>query len=246
MAEELPVHPLTGLTALGVLSSGRIVWPVLGAAPEDGDGDPGGEPGDGAPEGGEESGGGQGGQSSQGDDDLGDKGREALAKERKARRDAEKARKALEKELAELKAAGASAAEQDEARKAIEEARREAEQAAAARANERILSAEIRAAAAGKLADPSDAARYLDMTEFEVGDDGSVDAEAISEAISDLIKKKPYLAAKAQGFQGTGDGGARGNGRGRQLAAADLKTMSPQQIDQARLEGRLSRLLSGN
>lgn len=37
----LPVHPRTGLRALGVLPSGRPVWPVLGAAETDDDGDTG-------------------------------------------------------------------------------------------------------------------------------------------------------------------------------------------------------------
>lgn len=33
----LPVHPFTGLTALGVLPSGKVVWPVVGAAPDPND-----------------------------------------------------------------------------------------------------------------------------------------------------------------------------------------------------------------
>jgi hypothetical protein len=33
---SLPIHDRTGLRAVGVLPSGRIVWPVLGGAPEDG------------------------------------------------------------------------------------------------------------------------------------------------------------------------------------------------------------------
>jgi hypothetical protein len=179
-------------------------------------------------------------------DGLGDAGRAALDKERKARREAERARKAAEKELADFKAQQAAGAQQDEAQRAAEQARRDAEAAALAKANARILAAEVKAAAAGKLADPSDAARYLDMSEFEVGDDGSVDSDAISEAISDLIRRKPYLAAKATGFQGTGDGGARANGsRPRQVTEAELKTMSPQQIVKARQEGRLATLLGG-
>lgn len=37
---ELPLHPATGLAAVGVLPSGRIVWPVLGASDQ---GDAGGD-----------------------------------------------------------------------------------------------------------------------------------------------------------------------------------------------------------
>ena len=239
MAEEMPVHPVTGLLALGVMPSGRIVWPVLGAAPGDDDADD-VDAGDGDA--------GDGGTGDAGDGDgLGDKGREALAKERKARRDAERERKALRAELDELEAQIAAGAQQDQAQQDAEKARRDAEATANAKANARILAAEVRAAAAGQLADPSDAARYLDMSEFEVVDDGSVDSDAITGAISDLIKRKPYLAAaKATGFQGSGDGGARGGGsKQRQVTDAELQTMSPQQIVKARAEGRLTSLMGG-
>lgn len=233
MADELPVHPLTGLTALGVLPSGRIVWPVLGAAPEDGDDTD------------DDDGTGDSGDDDQDGDDLGDAGKKALKAERDARRAETKARKAAEAKLAALEAKDGKK-DGDATQAAADQARRDAEAAVNAKANARILAAEVRAAAAGKLADPSDAARYLDLSEFEVGDDGSVDADAISEAISDLIKKKPYLAAKATGFQGTGDGGARTGGSGpKQLTRAQLKDMTPGQIDKARTEGRLDKLLGG-
>lgn len=239
MADELPVHPVTGLTALGVLSSGRIVWPVLGAAPED-DGDADGDAGDDA------GGAGDGGSGDQDGDGLADAGKKALDAERKARREAARKLKAAEARVAELEAQGAAKKDGDDAQAAADQARRDAETAANAKANARILAAEVRAAAAGQLADPSDAARYLDLSEFEVGDDGSVDSEAITEAISDLIKRKPYLAAKATGFQGSGDGGARGSGsKPRQVTEAELKTMRPEQITKARQEGRLANLMGG-
>lgn len=53
---DLPTHPRTGLRALGVLPSGRIVWPIFGASEAGGDG--GGGAGTG-PQGGD--GGGNGG-----------------------------------------------------------------------------------------------------------------------------------------------------------------------------------------
>lgn len=241
MLAELPVHRFTGLPALGVLPSGRIVWPVLGAAEGDGDAGADGDAGDGGTGAGDGDGGGGDG------DGLGDAGRAALDKERKARRDAEKSRKAAEAELAALKAQQAASTQQDEAQQAAEKTRRDAETAAVAKANERILKAEIRAAAAGKLTDPADALAHLDLTQFEVGEDGSVDENEITEAISDLIKRKPYLAAKANGFQGSGDGGAAGRSGGtpKQLAGADLKTMSSAQIAEARAQGRLERYLNG-
>jgi hypothetical protein len=76
-------------------------------------------------------------------------------------------------------------------------------------ANTRILKAEVRAAATGKLSDPADALLYLDLSKFEVGEDGEVDAKALGAALDDLVKKKPYLAAQGKRFQGNGDGGPR-------------------------------------
>lgn len=108
----------------------------------------------------------------------------------------------LEAEIAKLQGREAEYAEQQKAR--------EAERAALAKADERILRAEVRAAATGRLADPADAFAYIDLSSFEVGDDGEVDAAAIGAAIEDLISRKPYLAAQGgRRFQGDADGGAR-------------------------------------
>lgn len=62
----LPVHDRTGLRALGVLPSGRIVWPVLGGAPDD---DPDNGPDNDGKDG---KGGGQGGGNGGDPDDDGD------------------------------------------------------------------------------------------------------------------------------------------------------------------------------
>jgi hypothetical protein len=68
----------------------------------------------------------------------------------------------------------------------------------------------VRAQAAGKLADPKDALRFIDLSEFEVDSDGEVDGDKIAAAITDLINKKPYLAVQdGRRFQGDADGGAR-------------------------------------
>ncbi|OZF00848.1 hypothetical protein CH300_20125 [Rhodococcus sp. 15-1154-1] len=64
------------------------------------------------------------------------------------------------------------------------------------KANQRILRSEVRALAAGKLADPADAIKFLDLDQFDVGNDGEVDQDDIADAIDDLVEKKPYLAAK--------------------------------------------------
>jgi vacuolar-type H+-ATPase subunit I/STV1 len=116
-------------------------------------------------------------------------------------------------------------------------------------ANERILKAEVRASAAGKLSDPSDALRFIDLSKFSVSEEGEVDADAISSAISELIASKPYLGA--QGSTGNGVGitppsGRRDGDRPVQLTRADLKGMSPAEIVKAQADGRLADLLKSN
>lgn len=124
----------------------------------------------------------------------------------------------------------------------VEQVRREAQLEATRKANERILRSEIKAAAAGKLADPSDAYKFLDLGKF---DGGEIDAEEIADAIEDLIKTKPYLAAAtAQKWQGSADGGARNGPTGpQQLTRADLQGMSPAEIVAAKKAGKLKNLL---
>jgi len=126
---------------------------------------------------------------------------------------------------------------------AAEQERRKVEADALAKADERILKAEVRAAAAQKLADPADALRFIDLSEFEVGSEGDVDSEAISVAIDGLLKEKPYLAA--QGGSGPvfeSPGSHREPGKG-QVTQAELGRMTPDQINAARAEGRLNDLL---
>lgn len=130
-----------------------------------------------------------------GEEALGDKGKQALDRMKAAKKAAEDRAKAAEAEAAELRAK----AEGREAEFKAEQERRNVEAAALAKANERILRAEIRAAATGVLADPLDALRFpesVDLSAFEVGEDGSVDSDAITAAIGALVKAKPYLAAQ--------------------------------------------------
>jgi hypothetical protein len=126
---------------------------------------------------------------------------------------------------------------------AAQEAQRLKDEALAV-ANDRIRKAEVRAAAAGKLSDPADALRFLDLSEFEVGTDGEVDASQIVSAIDNLIKSKPYLAAQGKRFEGTADGGARNDAtQVAQLTQSDLDRMSPEQIAEAEAKGQFDRLL---
>jgi hypothetical protein len=176
-----------------------------------------------------------------GEEALGDPGKKALdtmkAEKRAAlqeARDAKAERDALQAKLDGKEAEHAAAQE-----------RRALEDAALAKANERILKAEIRAAAATALADPTDALLYLDLSNFEVGNDGEVDTDAVRSAIADLVKNKPYLAAQA-GTQTTvfeSPGAHRaGEGAG-QVTEAEFARMTPSQINDARKAGRLKGLL---
>ncbi|NCL75680.1 hypothetical protein [Rhodococcus sp. YH1] len=122
-----------------------------------------------------------------GADQLGDKGKKALDA-MKAKWQAEKAKRvAAESRVAELETGDDENAQ----------AQRQADAAALAKANARIVKAEVRAAAAGKLSDPADAFRFLDLDDFEVDDDGDVDQDEIAAAITDLLERKPYLAASS-------------------------------------------------
>src|SRR5690606_5724659 len=113
---------------------------------------------------------------------LGDPGKKALDAMKAAKKAAELEARTTREELAALKAQ----VEGKEKEYAAEQERRNVEAAALSKANERILKAEIRAAAASKLSDPADALKFLDLSGFEVGDDGEVDSSAIAEAIDGL------------------------------------------------------------
>lgn len=207
----LPVHPFTGLTAIGFRRNGAPIWPVRGGS-ADGDGDGGGD-------GGADGGGDQDGDG--GDEPLGPAGQQALDRmkaDRKAAQDALKPYKALLRELG-VKDAAALKALIDGKQQAADDAdpdriRREAAAEATQAANRKIVRAEVKAAAAGKFADPADAAAFLNLDEFEVDEDGEVDGDAIKAALDDLLKKKPHLAAQGgRRFQGGGDGGHRGGSK---------------------------------
>lgn len=190
----------------------------------------------------------EGGDGKEEDKPLGPKGEKALAAEKEKRRQAQQ-------DLREWKALGLSPAdikkliaakEGDEPD--LEAVRREAGAEATKKANARILRSEIKAAAAGKLADPADALRLLDLDRFEVGDDGEVDEDEIADAIDELVKNKPYLAVQdGKRFKGKADGGTRKESLPAQLTEADVKKLAAEgkhaEIEKARGEGRLNQLL---
>src|SRR5699024_124188 len=175
----------------------------------------------------------------EGAEQLGDPGKRALDAMKADRNAARQQAREFQQQLEDLKAQ----VEGREKERAAEVEQQKIRDEALAAANERILKAEVRATGASKLADPADALRFIDLSEFEVGEDGSVDSEAISGAIDSLLKNKPYLAA--QGGTGTvfdSPGAHRDSVKG-QVTESELKTMSPDQINAARAEGRLNDLL---
>lgn len=86
-----------------------------------------------------------------------------------------------------------------ELERAVENAKREAAEAVRAEVDgtwkSRVIRSEVKAIAAGKLADPADALALLDLSGFELDDEGHVDEKGIAAAIDALIAQKPYLAA---------------------------------------------------
>lgn len=198
----LPIHPVTGLTALGITKRGRPIWPVIGGNGE-GDGntadDTGSEDAGDEDEGDEDTDSDEDtdtendsdNDSDDADDDgadaLGDKGKRALDKMKAKLKSEKAARVAAESRVAQLEGGDDENAQQQ----------REAEAAAIAKANAKIVKAEVRAAASGKLADPRDALNFIDLEQFDVDEDGDVDQEEIADAIEDLIRRKPYLAAQS-------------------------------------------------
>jgi hypothetical protein len=181
---------------IGWTRSGRPIWPIAGGS-GDGAGDGGSGDGAGAGDGGD-----GGKQFTQADIDriVADR----LARERAKYSDYDDL-KAKAGRLDQLEAQSKSDLD-----RAVEAARQEGEQAAAARLNGTVVRAEARSlAAAAKFRDPGDAVAFLDLTDIKVGDDGTVDGDAIKARLDDLAKAKPYLLATTTADF---DGGARGGG----------------------------------
>ena len=160
----------------------------------------------------------------EGEEALGDPGKKALdsmkQKLREAEKQAREARAEAERIRREAELRDKPAEEQ-----ALEAARAEARAEALAKANERILRSELKAAASGKLADPSDAALFLDLSQFDVSPDGDVDSDALNDAIADLIQRKPHLAAqKTTRFDGNADQGPKREvGKPAQISEQEVK-----------------------
>lgn len=170
-----------------------------------------------------------------GTDALGDKGTKALrAMKDKVKASRKEAREA-KAELERLKNSAGKSQEDQEA-----EAEREKRDAAILnKANERIVRSEVKSAAAGKLQNPALAVRLLDISEFEVDEDGNVDEDEIAEAIDELLEREPYLAV--QGGAASKFDSARGKRKTtKKYTQKDLESMSPAEVAKAYDEGKVA------
>ncbi|WP_435239564.1 hypothetical protein [Streptomyces sp. YPW6] len=181
-----------------------------------------------------------GGKGGEGDEDkLGEGGKKALQAERDARATAEARVKELEAQLSgKPKGTGAKPGDNGDGKGDAgatpvdaEALKKELREELTTESNARLVRAEVKAAAAGKLADPADAPRFIDLSKIKIGDDGEPDAKQIKKAIEDLLKEKPYLAGK-QPWGDVGGGGhdtppadvEPGLGRLRHAYATESKT----------------------
>jgi hypothetical protein len=226
---HLPIHPLTGLAALGWRKArpgetgAQPIWPVLGGSGETGEGEEAGEAG----ETGEETGG------TEGEEALGDAGKRALDKVRADYRAEKTRRKELETELAAAKAT-AQEGKPSEQTPSVDQLREQAlTQARAETLNERALD-RLEARAARQFHDPADARAFLASRVGEFVDGAQIDNGAIDEALAELLTARPYLGTAATArpkFEGTGDNGARKGAEGvKQLGKADAARMSADEI----------------
>lgn len=229
----LPTHPRTGLTALGWRRNGDPIWPVMGAAPDDDDDtddQQGDDSGDGDQQGDDDG-------DDEGADQLGDAGKKALDRMKQRLRDETKRRKAAEAKASADKKPDGDKPDLDEVRKQARE------EAAAEALKDRVL--DKIEAKARKFADSEDAAAILlrgrDVDDFI--DNGAVDVDAITEALDELAEKKPHLLARQSAAGGGFDSGRGRKAEKGQLTRADLKNMTPAQIEKARKSGQLDRLM---
>jgi hypothetical protein len=228
---DLPVHPhlrhpRTGarLRALGFTRAGLAIWPVLGASPDDDADDADGV--------GDADGGDDADQDDVGDgkDDLGDPGKQAIDRMKVQRNTARTALRpwaALARELgvktpAEIKALLDGKAKDGKDAPDPEQIRREA-RAEVERETTRDRLLDKIEAKARKFADPGDAAALL-LREGDADDflDGTrIDADAIEEALDELLERKPYLAAKGTEPRKPKPDKSQGNRGGAQRSVAD-------------------------
>lgn len=139
------------------------------------------------------------------------------------------------KQLEELRTA-----QMTETEKAIADAEQRGRESALASMRVEIAETKLRAAATGKVADIEALMELVDVNRFVTAD--GVDDNAIAAAVEKFTKVAP--APTAPKF-GAVEMGQQGN-RPRQLTRDDIRTMNPDQIEDARIKGQLDTLLGIN
>lgn len=147
----------------------------------------------------------------------------ALDRERSLRRAAEK--EARENAAHKQRAEELEAATQSDTEKAVSAARREGAQEAIASANKRVVHAEARALAAEQgFRNPQLAVRAIELGDIKVTDDGTVDTDAITAALTGLATAEPYLLKGDDGPRTPKPDHSQGSGKTTQPAAGQRGT----------------------
>lgn len=143
------------------------------------------------------------------DDALGDAGKKALDSERTARKEAERKLAESEAEVSRLRRSNAANKGTD-----VEAIKAEIR----AEFAEGLVQAQLEAAATGRLAKPEDAVLFVGRDKIaELSKGGKPDKAAISAAIDDVLKERPYLSGETGPQWGDVGGGHH------QAAAADVE-----------------------
>ena len=137
----------------------------------------------------------------------------------------------------ELKAKAAEAESEQE--KAIREAREQATNEVRGQYQTRAIRDAARAAAAGKWVRPEQAVKLVDLSDLDPDAD-NFDTE-VQSRLDAYLAENSHLAVPSETPSGSGDAGSRPSpSQPGQLSRTDLKNMSPEDINKARLDGRLN------
>lgn len=145
-----------------------------------------------------------------------------VAKWKHFSRENEKAAKAAQRELEETRKrlAELEESQKSDQEKALDAAAREAEARVREEYESKMRAAELQSAvlktAAGRLADPDDALRFLDTSDLDPSD-----SDAVASRINALLEEKPYLGVAASKRGPEFEQGAQGE------QEPDLSAMSP-------------------